>query len=105
MARPSACRASPVDARSRNVRVFLATVPPQNPNGPRGMLGYQTVPLLNAEIRLLASSEGVPLVDVFDAFGGNLNLLGPDGLHPNAEAHPIILANIWPKFKPLLKAQ
>jgi len=76
-----------LDARNRNVRVFLATVPPQNPNGPRGALGYQTVPLLNAEIRLLASSEGVPLVDVSDAFGGNLTLLGPDGLHPNAEGY------------------
>lgn len=79
-----------IDARSRNVRVFLATVPPQNPNGPRGALGYQTVPLLNAEIRLLASSEGVPLVDVSDAFGGNLSLLGPDGLHPNAEGYATI---------------
>ncbi len=79
-----------IEARSRNVRVFLATVPPQNPSGPRGALGYQTVPLLNAEIRLLASAEGVPLVDVFDAFGGNLSLLGPDGLHPTAEGYATI---------------
>ena len=28
-----------------------------------------------------------------------------DRLHPTAEAHPIILANIWPKFQPLVKAR
>ncbi|MGZ8290867.1 MAG: arylesterase [Telluria sp.] len=28
-----------------------------------------------------------------------------DRLHPSAEAHPIILANIWPKFQPLVKAR
>ena len=32
-------------------------------------------------------------------------LFQADRLHPNADAHPIILANIWPKFKPLVKAQ
>lgn len=89
------------EARSRGVRTFLATVPPQNPNGARGVLGYQTVPLLNAEIRTLASAEGVPLVDVFDAFGGNLTLLGPDGLHPNAEG----FATIAGKFFDVIRSQ
>jgi acyl-CoA thioesterase-1 len=28
-----------------------------------------------------------------------------DRLHPIAQAHPIILANIWPKFLPLVKAR
>lgn len=97
----AALRQMIVSARGRGIRVLLATVPPQNPAGPRGALGYQTVPLLNAEIRLLASSEGVPLVDVFDAFNGNLALLGPDGLHPNANGY-VTIAN---KFYDVIRAQ
>ncbi|MDB5920375.1 MAG: Arylesterase [Massilia sp.] len=30
-------------------------------------------------------------------------LFQADRLHPTAQAHPIILANIWPKFLPLVK--
>jgi lysophospholipase L1-like esterase len=53
------------------------------------------VPLLNAEIRTLATAEGVPLVDVFDAFNGDLSLLGADGLHPNAEGFARIASKFY----------
>lgn len=78
------------EARSRGMRIFLATVPPANPAGPRGLERYQAIPPLNAEIRQLAVAEGVPLVDVFNAFGNNLSYLGPDGTHPNAEGYALI---------------
>jgi acyl-CoA thioesterase-1 len=32
-------------------------------------------------------------------------LFQADRLHPTAQAHPTILANIWPKFLPLVKAR
>ncbi|MES2015634.1 MAG: arylesterase [Pseudomonadota bacterium] len=32
-------------------------------------------------------------------------LFQADRLHPSAEAHPIILANIWPAFAPLVKTR
>ena len=32
-------------------------------------------------------------------------LFQSDRLHPTAQAHPTILANIWPTFLPLLKAR
>lgn len=83
------------DARSRGIRVFLATVPPQNPAGFRGALGYQVVPALNAEIRTLANAEGVPLVDVFDAFNGSLGLLSADGLHPNAAGFEMVARRFY----------
>ncbi|MGE3512813.1 MAG: SGNH/GDSL hydrolase family protein [Vicinamibacterales bacterium] len=92
------------DARSRGVRVFLATVPPQNPAGRRGALGYQVVPLLNAEIRTLALTEGVPLVDVYDAFNGNLGLLAGDGLHPNADGFARIAAKFYDVVQERLEA-
>jgi acyl-CoA thioesterase-1 len=27
----------------------------------------------------------------------------PDGLHPNAQAQPMLLDEIWPRLEPLLK--
>lgn len=83
------------DGQSRGMRVFLATVPPMNPAGARGALGYQTVPALNAEIRTLALAEGVPLVDVFAAFNGNFSLLSIDGLHPNAEGFAVVARRFY----------
>ncbi|MFV0681052.1 arylesterase [Ottowia sp.] len=32
-----------------------------------------------------------------------LELFQPDRIHPKAEAHPIILSNVWPALEPLLK--
>lgn len=83
------------DARSRGVRVFLATIPPANPAGARGLTRYQAVPMLNAEIRALAVAEGVQLVDVFDAFNGDFSLLSVDGLHPNAEGFARIASKFY----------
>lgn len=83
------------EARSRGVRVFLATLPPANPSGLRGSVRYQVVPILNAEIRTLATAEGVPLVDVFDAFGGDFSLLSIDGLHPNADGFARIASRFY----------
>jgi len=30
-------------------------------------------------------------------------LFQPDRIHPRAEAHPRLLANVWPALKPLLR--
>jgi acyl-CoA thioesterase-1 len=30
-------------------------------------------------------------------------LFQPDRIHPLAQAHPTLLANVWPTLKPLLK--
>ena len=45
------------------------------------------MPGFNDSVRALAATEGVTLVDVYQAFGGNLALLGPDGLHPSADGY------------------
>jgi lysophospholipase L1-like esterase len=90
-------------ARSQGVRTYLATVPPMNPAGSRGALGYQTVPSLNAEIRLLALSEGIPLVDVFQAFNNNFALLSTDGLHPNAAGFEVIANTFYQAIRSTLE--
>jgi acyl-CoA thioesterase I len=47
-----------------------------------------------------------PLVPfMLDGVAEKPSLFQPDRLHPLAEAHPIILANIWPQLEPLLKSR
>ena len=81
-------------AKSQSVRPYLATIPPMVAPNPRTSCdpvcrggGFALVNDLNDRIRTLATTEGVTLVDVNQAFGGNLALIGPDGLHPNANGY------------------
>ena len=81
------------DAKSRGMKVFLATLPPQNPNGfdpvDRGTQ-YEAVPPFNDSIKGLAASKGVQLVDVYQAFGLDLTLISNDGLHQTAAGYHTI---------------
>lgn len=90
-------------AKSLSVRPYLATVPPMNPAGPRGRLGYATVAPLNTALRGLASSESVTLVDVNAAFAGDLSLIGSDGLHPNANGFERIATAFFDAIKATLE--
>jgi lysophospholipase L1-like esterase len=75
------------NAKSRTVRPYLATVPPMVQSGSRG-LAWSLVPMINDQIRLLATSEGVTLVDVNAGFGSDFGqYIGFDGLHPNAAGY------------------
>jgi len=76
------------DGKNRSVKVFLATIPPEKA-GIRGGAADLVAPF-NAEVSNLATSKGVPLVDVYQAFGGNLDLIGFDGLHPTADGYHLI---------------
>jgi lysophospholipase L1-like esterase len=76
------------DGKNRSMKVFLATIPPEKP-GIRGGAAGLVAPF-NAEVSNLATSKGVPLVDVYQAFGGNLGLIGFDGLHPTADGYHLI---------------
>ncbi|MDC8756728.1 arylesterase [Janthinobacterium fluminis] len=54
----------------------------------------------------LAKDLRAPLVPfMLDGVADKAQLFQPDRLHPTAEAHPIILANIWPQLLPLLKVR
>jgi lysophospholipase L1-like esterase len=75
-------------AKARGVRPYLATIPPQNPNGFRGFFGAGLVPSFNDQVRSLAASESVPLVDVYQALNADINtFIGPDGLHPTVAGY------------------
>ncbi len=69
------------DAKSRNIRPFLATVPPMVSGGFRALAWSLVVPF-NDELRALAASEGVTLVDVYTGVNADTaRYVGFDGLH------------------------
>lgn len=73
------------DARNRGVRAYLATIPPEVPGGSRA-LAWSYVPPFNDQVRALATSEGVTLVDVYQGLIPDTNrFIGADGLHPTEE--------------------
>lgn len=52
----------------------------------------------------LSKQEQIPFVPfMLENVAGLRELVQDDGLHPNRKGQPIILENIWPSLKPLLK--
>jgi acyl-CoA thioesterase-1 len=51
----------------------------------------------------LASKFSIPLVGFFlDGVALDPGLMQSDGIHPNAQAQPTLLNNIWPTLSPML---
>jgi acyl-CoA thioesterase-1 len=56
--------------------------------------------------KTVAAQTKAPLVPfMLEGVAEQPSLFQADRLHPTAQAHPAILANIWPKFLPLVKAR
>lgn len=89
------------DAKSRGVRPFLGTLPPENPNGccPNRGLAWSLVEPFNAQLKAMASAEDVRVADVFQAFNNDFSLLGSDGLHPNAAGYQKIADTFFDVIK------
>ena len=67
--------------------------------GPRYAEGFAAV------YREVAAAEGAALVPALLAgVGERLALMQRDGIHPTAEAQPLIVDNVWPALVPLLGA-
>jgi len=73
--------------------VIVGTTPPLNPEGFR-IWGIGNVPRLNNIIRQEARRLGVPVADHEQAFGNDMSLQGPDGLHPNDNGYRR-MADTW----------
>lgn len=68
--------------------IYLATLTPAVPGTLRGSGYADVVPVLNQQIRALADSEQVVLVDVYADLTQNVSSwMGPDGLHPTAAGY------------------
>lgn len=71
------------EARLRGIRVYLATISPPRSTGNRP-IDQRWVDDFNGRIRVIASRQGVRLVDVYAALASEVNrYIGVDGLHPN----------------------
>ncbi|MDN5849015.1 MAG: arylesterase [Nitrococcus sp.] len=85
-------------AQQRGIRVLLLGVrlPPN--------YGAVFTERFQAMYRDLARQHDVPLVPRFlEHVATHPSLMQPDGIHPTAAAQPRLLANVWPKLKPLLQ--
>jgi lysophospholipase L1-like esterase len=86
-----ALRAMVREAKGQNVRIALATVPPQRAGGARRRDAVVAlIPGFNDRIRALASAEAIPLVDVFAGMQGDLSLIGPDDLHMTTRGYDVM---------------
>ena len=91
-------------AKSAGVKPYLATIPPMNPAGYRGAVyGNTLVAPLNSQIRALAATKNVPLVDVNAAITNVLTDLSEDGLHPNASGYAKIAQAFFTSIKSTLE--
>ena len=91
-------------ARGRGIQVFLGTLLPEIPGGSRTGAIALIVPT-NDQIRALAASQGVPLVDLYQAFSGmERTLIGEDGLHPNAAGYQKIAETFFTAIRSRLEA-
>lgn len=96
------------NAKAAGLVVVLATVPPQRPGwlllSGRPAVSPSLVDSLNEGIRVIAATEGVHLADVAAAFGGNLTLIGGDGLHPTQAGYDLIAQTFFNVLRPVVSA-
>jgi lysophospholipase L1-like esterase len=88
-------------AKAAGLAVFLATLPPENPAACMGSASFPgciarnggaafVVPYNNA-LKVIAAAESVTLVDVYQAFNGDVTtLIDFDGLHPTPQGYQVI---------------
>ena len=54
--------------------------------------------------KTLSESSGLPFIPfLLEGIGDRKELMQPDGLHPTAEAQPLILETVWPTITSLLE--
>jgi lysophospholipase L1-like esterase len=95
-------------SRRRGLRVYLATVPPQNPSpvGCPDKLGVNSAAVApyNEGLHKLATN-GIELVDVYAAFHGDVTtLIDCDGLHPTPTGYQVIADTFFQKIRETMEA-
>lgn len=87
-------------SKANNSAVVLLGIRIPTNYGPRYTRAFDNV------YRELAVQMGVPWIEFFmDGIALNPDLMQDDGIHPNAEAQPILLDNAWPIISNALDAR
>ena len=85
--------------RDRAMTPLVATFLPQRPGGQRAFAVNSIVPA-NDQVRAMVAAEGAGLVDLYQAFDGNIDtLIGPDGLHPTEAGYQKIAETFFEAIK------
>jgi lysophospholipase L1-like esterase len=93
------------EARMRNVRVFIATLPPPKPGG-KNHIPAATIQAFNARLVSIAAGEGAILVDVYAALAGNVDAyIGSDGLHPTEIGYERVAGAFFTAIKAALEVR
>lgn len=103
-------RGLPVKETRDNLAFMLDTI---RRSGARALLlgirippnyGPQYTQSFEAVYTDLAREKKVPLLPfLLEGVALDERFMQPDGLHPNAQGQPLVLANVWPALKPLLE--
>jgi lysophospholipase L1-like esterase len=100
--------------KAAGLRVYLATLPPQNPNACTGSAafpgcisrngGAPFVVAYNNALRVIGAAESVPIVDVYQAFNGDVTtLIDFDGLHPTPPGYQVIADTFFKSIQQILE--
>lgn len=102
-------RGIPLDVTRRNLAAILEAV---RASGARSLLLGMRLPpnygpaytgSFHAMYEELAAQHGVARVPfLLDGVGGVNGMMQADGIHPVADAQPLMLDNVWPHLEPLL---
>ena len=85
-------------SRAAGARVLLVAIRVPTNYGPRYTSSFQNI------YTELATRYRIGLVPFLsDQAAVDLALFQPDGIHPNAQAQPILLDKLWPQLSPLLQ--
>lgn len=84
-------------ARQQDAEVLLIGVQLPPNYGPRYTEAFHAV------YHDLAQEYGLSLVpSLVDGVGTRVDLMQADGIHPNSEAQPLIVARVWKQLRPLI---
>jgi lysophospholipase L1-like esterase len=79
------------EAEAHNVRVCLATIPPQRGGSiPDRTIVAGIIPGFNDQVRALATRHNAVIVDVYAAMKDDLSLIGKDNLHPTVHGYEVM---------------
>lgn len=108
-------RGIPLSETKKNLRQMLDNVGEKYPNTIRILAGMEIPPNMGpeytAEFRNIYPEIAREYPDVIyipfllKGVAGDRDLNLPDGIHPTAEGHRIITANIWPYLKPIVMSE
>jgi lysophospholipase L1-like esterase len=90
--------------RGRGMTPLVATFLPQRRGAQRAFAVDSIVPA-NERVRAMVAAEGAGLVDLYQAFDGNIDtLIGPDGLHPTEAGYQKIAETFFAMIRSRFEA-